>query len=244
MLQIAICDDEPEQCQLLQALTAEYLSSRPRLEAQVTAFASASAVLSAAEATGGFDLYLLDVLMPEQNGIELGLALRQRDSEAVIIYLTASADFAVDAFLTRAYHYLLKPLSRESLFGVLDEAIVHLNRRDTALSLKTKTGLQRLSLGSIVYAELVGRCISYHLRDGSQVMGLTLRCPFRQGAQALLADRRFVQCGASFVVNLAYVEKLERTTLLLSTGQSLPLSRYYYTAVKNRWLDYCLGGDA
>ena len=65
---------------------------------------------------GTFDIYLLDVIMPGQNGIELGLSIREFDQGGRIIYLTASSDFAVDSYRAKASDYLLKPLDKSRLF--------------------------------------------------------------------------------------------------------------------------------
>jgi DNA-binding LytR/AlgR family response regulator len=44
------------------------------------------------------DLYILDMIMPEKTGIELGNKLRQCGSEKGIIYITTSDEFAMDAY--------------------------------------------------------------------------------------------------------------------------------------------------
>lgn len=75
------------------------------------------------ERSGSFDLYLLDIVMPEQNGIEVGLSIRKLDGLGLIVYLTTSPDYAVDSYLTNAFHYLLKPVRWEQMVSVLDRAM-------------------------------------------------------------------------------------------------------------------------
>ena len=70
MLRIAICDDEEKQlCQAAAMLNA-YLRSRPGLHGHVETFRSGGTLLERAEDTEGFDLYVLDILMPELSGID------------------------------------------------------------------------------------------------------------------------------------------------------------------------------
>lgn len=71
---------------------------------------------------GGFDLYILDCIMPGMNGIELGAALRMRDDMGFLIYLTTSPDFALDSYRVDAFDYLLKPVRSELFFQSLDKA--------------------------------------------------------------------------------------------------------------------------
>ena len=57
------------------------------------------------------DLALLDIDMPEINGLMLAEQLKRRHPDAAIIFLTAFPQYAVQAFKLRATGYLLKPVS-------------------------------------------------------------------------------------------------------------------------------------
>ena len=98
----------------------------------VTVFSSSAALLEHLRVRGTFDIYLLDVIMPGQNGIELGLSIREFDQGGRIIYLTASSDFAVDSYRAKASDYLLKPLDKSRLFQSLDNIIKSLELEDSA----------------------------------------------------------------------------------------------------------------
>ena len=76
MLRFAVCDDEEDQCRQIAALLKNYLDSHSDLQGQVMTFCSGDALLAQAEEQGGFDLYILDILMPELNGIDTGRQLR------------------------------------------------------------------------------------------------------------------------------------------------------------------------
>jgi len=98
------------------------MEQRPSLAARLTVVSSGEELLEQAEAEGGFDLYVLDVIMPELSGIDVGVKLRELGSDAPIIYLTTSPDYAVDSYLAQAFYYILKPVDRFQLFEVLDRA--------------------------------------------------------------------------------------------------------------------------
>ena len=61
------------------------------------------------------DLALLDIDMPEMNGIVLAAEIKKRRPETAILFLTGYAQYAVEAFAVRASGYLLKPVTREKL---------------------------------------------------------------------------------------------------------------------------------
>lgn len=72
--------------------------------------------------THPIDLALLDIDMPEINGLMLAEQLKRRYPDAVIIFLTAFPQYAVQAFKLRATGYLLKPVSLEDLKEEVDYA--------------------------------------------------------------------------------------------------------------------------
>lgn len=242
MLHIALCDDEPEQRALTGGLLRQYIKERPGLAAQLSVFSSGAALLEQVENGGDFDLYVLDIIMPELSGIDLGVKLRNMGSNGSIVYLTTSPDYAVDSYLAQAFFYLLKPVNPPRLFEVLDQAAALLHKRRAAsVQVKTKDGLLLLPLDGLLYAELAGRAVRYHLSGGETVGGMTLRGTFSREMEPLLSDRRFILCGSSFVVNLHYVTAVGKGELTVS-GVRVPLSRGLAAQVKQRWGDYWMEG--
>ena len=61
------------------------------------------------------DLALLDVEMPGMTGIELAAAIKERQPDVAVIFVTAYPNYAVSAFQVRASGYLLKPVTAEAL---------------------------------------------------------------------------------------------------------------------------------
>ena len=61
------------------------------------------------------DIALLDICMPELDGLTLAAKARELRPGIAVIFLTAHAEYAVDAFALHASGYLLKPVSRERL---------------------------------------------------------------------------------------------------------------------------------
>lgn len=240
MLRIAICDDDENQLKQAQALLDHYLLSRPGLNGQVEAFLSGSALLARTETAGGFDLYVLDILMPELSGIDTGRRLRALGEGGEIVYLTNSNDFAADSYDVRAFFYLLKPVEKGKLFHVLDGAVEKLNRRrSSAVVVTTADGPRRILLEHIRYVERVGRCMRYYCTDNT-VDSQTIRVSFGEAAAPLLADRRFCQCGASFVLNFQHVTGVNGQMALLDNGQTVALPRAAAVEFKRAWGCYWL----
>lgn len=241
MFHIALCDDDARQIQLTHKLLDNYLSLRG-VAAKIWEFSNGQALLNAMY-DETFDLYLLDIVMPEMDGIDLGMELRKTDENGVIIYLTTSPDFALQGYQTKAASYLLKPVRENELFRALDDAFKAItNRREQSIMVKTADGMSRLLLDHILYVEQTERAPHYHLRDGSCVVGLTIQTSFQDTIRPLLADKRFYLCGASFVLNLHCIKSINKADLLFVGGQQTTVPRRAAAELNTAWIHYWLEG--
>ncbi|MGC5774720.1 response regulator [Paenibacillus pabuli] len=66
------------------------------------------------------DVVFLDIGMPEMNGLEAAEYIQQLDNSIRIIFVTAYADHAVEAFELHALDYVLKPVSSARLAKTID----------------------------------------------------------------------------------------------------------------------------
>ncbi len=72
-----------------------------------------------------FDLALLDVMMPEMNGIALLEKLREKDPELSVVMMTAfaSIDLAVEAIQKGAYDFITKPFEKDTILRVINKGL-------------------------------------------------------------------------------------------------------------------------
>lgn len=145
MLRIALCDDEADKLRETAALVQRYFQARPSVSGQVETFPGGGELLARMQESRGFDIYILDILMPGLSGIDAARKLRQLGDGGEIIYITNSNDFAADSYEVRAFSYLLKPVDEARLFKVLDGAVEKLERRrSSAVIVNTPGGMQRI----------------------------------------------------------------------------------------------------
>lgn len=237
MLHIAICDDMPDQLALITGLTKEYIEEK-ELDAEVHSFPHPDSLLTACE-TERFHLYLLDMVMPMMNGVQLGIEIRRLDREAQIIYVTTAPEFALDSFTTNPLSYLIKPLERQKLFDALDLAFSKIDTDEEAtITVKTHNGLRILPHSLIACCERVGNSVRYLLTTGETVESLTIRCTFSEHIAPLLNDKRFLQPHASFALNMSRVESLNENGFKLRGGTIVPIAQKQYAVVRNAYLEY------
>ncbi len=115
---VALCDDETACHEITKKLLADYRQKTASVSFSLSCFTSAKNLLNYIEENAAYDIYILDIIMPDINGIQLGSALREHGDNGFIIYLTSYPDFAVESYNTDALHYLLKPISNSYFFSV------------------------------------------------------------------------------------------------------------------------------
>lgn len=221
----------------------DYFRARPALPGRISVFSDSRTLLSRVREQGGFDLYILDIIMPGLDGIQTGMELRKMGDGGEIIYLTTSSEYAVDSYTARAFFYLIKPVTEKKLFGLLDEAAEKLQqRRSRGILVMTPDGPRHIRMDHILYAERIGRRVRYYCTDGT-VDTQTIRCTFRDAVHPLTEERRFCMCGASFLVNMEHVTGVDGREALLDNGGRLILPRSA-SSFKDNWGRFWLEEDS
>lgn len=118
-LKIAIVDDETPARNRLKDLLQDCAQQIPlELAGEAANGWEALALLQ----THPADVALLDIRMPEMDGLELAQHLRKLPAPPAIIFTTAFDDYAIKAFEVHAVDYLLKPIRQARLLEALARA--------------------------------------------------------------------------------------------------------------------------
>ena len=238
-MKIAFCDDDAACREEIDGLLSIYAGARPDYNISYNAFAYTDDILDASAKIGGFDLYVLDIVMQNDiTGIELGIKLRQAGYDGKIVYLTSSAEYAIDSFKVKAFNYIMKPIEKESFFAALDEVCEVTDRSDKSIIVKTKENSVKVHFDTILYAELQKRSIVYYLVGGNTVESTTIRTTFSEAVSDLLDDHRFVSCGASMIANLSHVTMVENEAIIFRNKHKAYLGKKACRELRGVWNDY------
>ncbi len=118
-LNVMVVDDEHLARSRIKALLADCLDPPCVLEAEASDAMEAMAKLRGA----AVDVVLLDIHMPGADGLQLARELRSVQPELAIIFVTAHAEYAVDAFDLDVTDYLTKPVRAERLQKAMQKAL-------------------------------------------------------------------------------------------------------------------------
>lgn len=126
---IAILDDNAADLQRTEEMLSTYSAAHPEHELKTVCFTQAEPFMESVCRTGhdgagawAFDILLMDIYLPDGNGMNCARTLRENGYEGIIIFQSSSAEHAVEAYQVDARQYLLKPISPERFFAAMDRA--------------------------------------------------------------------------------------------------------------------------
>lgn len=235
MVKIAFCDDELSILNELRVLLDRYRVEHNQ-EIDYTAFQSPWDLLTEIERGTRYDVLFLDVIMPGETGIDTAAEIRNYDSNVKIVFLTSSAEYAVQSYAVGAYFYQLKPIWKESFFRLMDSAISACEKeRENSLILRCKSGITRIELRHIEYCEVIHRTLFIHLTSGK-----VLECSGQLDDLSRKLDSYggFLRAHRSYLINLEYVKNLSSRAITMSSLSEIPIPHGKYQEIKDAYLAF------
>lgn len=221
-MRIAICDDEEVQRLLLQKYVEEWARDN-KILLETKLFNSGESFWFAWEDDRDYDLLILDIEMGQLSGMELAADIRRKDEEIPILFVTGYDSYMAQGFEVAALHYLLKPLRKEKLFGVLDKFYKTKMKKEPEekLLFRTERGPLSLPVSRIWYIEArAHQCILY-TEDETYILCASISEMVRQ----LCTRRAFVRCHRSYLVNVQHISAIVKPELVLDDKRRIPVSR-------------------
>lgn len=241
-MKITICDDSIKDLLKVEKILLKYKTLYPDKNFELEKFSDPSRLYH--KILGGklADIYILDMLMPGRTGIDLGNLIREAGGESIIIYITASDDYALEAYGVHAVRYLLKPINENKLFEALDYALSYTKVKTEPLYLiKTKDGLIQRPYSGIEYIENASRRLEVHLSGGEVFKTLFIRKSFEEEIREIAEKPNFQQIHKSFLINFDYVKQLTQDSAVMESGRRLPVSKSRAAEVKREYLLFVSG---
>lgn len=240
---IALCDDETAELEKTEELLSVYEQKHPNFDFMIQRFESADELLvRVGEDSYVPDFVFLDIYMLGEQGenvplgIEAAQKLRDMGSEAKLIFLTSSREYALEAFDVDAACYLVKPVSEDKLFSKLDRFLEETEQAQRKCILLKKDGsIMKVPLNDVVCCEAQGKCQRIYMADGTEIIqNLTLAKIYDMCSVC----EEFVRVGASYIINLEHIESLNAQEVQLDNGEKIYLPRGTYRSLREQYFDY------
>lgn len=229
MYQIAICDDSPIILEQLQAMLKSFPEGPELL---IKAFSSGMELERALQLGQQYDLIILDVELGDMSGVQIAELVRNqlRELYTPVLYISAHSDHSIKLHQTRPLNFLVKPIKSSELHDCLLKAMELYAASKDYFDFVIEKKHRRILSCTIQYFESRNKRILIY------TTGESLSCygKLTDIKQQLSAD--FIMIHKSYLVNRNFIDKIERNSLTLSSGQLLPISRNYRNQVYNALL--------
>lgn len=232
MLEIAVCDDTREECDLVVEYASAFFRER-EISIRIDTYEKGTDLL---ESGKEYDIFLLDVLMPGITGIET--AARLEKGNRAVVFITSSLEAAVEGYSVNAAGFILKPVDRTNFETTMERVVKqYLGAEDAWITVVHNRVPVRLKLGRIAWFENRLHRVSVTLTDGEV---LFVHQKLAQLQEELSDYPEFQRCHQSYLVNLEQVEQLEDSCFRMKDGQIIPISRNFYKQSKNAYYHHRL----
>lgn len=240
MYRISVCDDNSGELEKICSIINDYTDEN-NINVKVKTFSSGSELLEYEDGGRYSDIYILDIIMPDMNGIQLGKAIRQKNAEAFIIFLTTSKDYALESYSVKAFSYLIKPAVRENVTAELADCFSRIDKPSERFVLKCSTGTVSVSADDIVYIEYYNHRMIYRIAGGKTLESVYFRGTFDSVITDYIENGSFIKSSASYLVNMKHIKTVNNIGFIMSDGTVLTVTRKYAEARK-KYIDYELNG--
>lgn len=230
MLSIAVCDDEVIECCSMAGKIKAILEEM-KIPCIIRQFYSGRELLDASES---FDLIFLDILMNGQNGMKTAQIFREKAWDSMLVFVSSSREYVLEAYDVEAFQYLLKPVDDTKLKNVLRRAAGKLeNSTKDFIIVSRERQKKKFFLDDIYYFEMRGRKADVHGAEGvftyyEQIGSLEQR----------LREKGFCRCHKSFLINLKYADGYNRQEVILSNGARIMIAKGRYEEFCREILQY------
>lgn len=146
MLRIAILEDDPKMLTEIHGIVQDALYDMP---AQIDLFESGKK-LDKARDTTEYQLYLLDIEVGQENGIEIGQKIRQTNANSEIIFITSHCEYALAGYDAHPLGYLIKPIDREKFESLLKRVIEKMQKPSAFVEITENHRKISLSVDEII----------------------------------------------------------------------------------------------
>lgn len=219
MINVCIVEDEVAQANLLKEYIDRF-SKKSRVQCALTHYGDGIDLVD--EYRGQFDIILLDIQMKHLDGMAAAEKIRKVDSDVIIIFITSTVQYAVQGYAVDALGYVLKPVPYLQFEQLFDKAIARVNAKREKVFIRVSVDERQIKLDcdSIYYIESQRNNVCIHCLDADYVTAGPLK-----KFDEMLGRHGFSKCHNAYIVNLSYVEAVQKEEVLLTNGVELPISR-------------------
>lgn len=231
-MNILICDDDLNFCNLLSKHISGFFSARKLPSPDINIYYSGEAALQ--NFNKNTDIAFLDVEMPGLSGITLGKELKNINPSLLIFIVTSYSEYLDEAMRFHVFRYLSKPLDTQRLFNNLDDALHIYNTAVNKVFIETADGCKTILSDDIIYIEAIEHSVIVHTISEDYYSKQNMKY-----WSTNLPAKSFFQTHKSYIINMKYVSSFDHSLVYLHNDEHRAyLTVRKYKQFKDAYLIY------
>ena len=233
-MRVVICDDSLFDRNILENMLHHYFESTATPH-EVFGYEKGKDLLNALSKEIKFDIAFLDMYMEEQTGVELAKELRRMDYKGEIVFVTATDEYIMENYKVNEAAYLRKGCKEERFFRYMDEILKKQQKKNYMIV--KRSGMVQIPYADILFVESCNTKCILHRLDGVEY---TIYKHLGK-IELELQDKRFLRCHQSYLVNMDYVQQVEKCfelitgdIVLIRQHEIKTMKQIYYSYVQNK----------
>lgn len=182
-----------------------------------------------------YDIFFIDIDMPDINGIEFAKKIRKMKTAAIIIFMTNREDLMHVSLSVQPFYFIRKSnfdFDCNVLFPLLREK---LNQSKKAIKLQVKGRIKQVMMEDIILAESYNHYVTIHLIKEKLDLKSKLSFIIKE-----LNSESFVQIHKSYVINMIFIDYIKGNLVVLKNNMVFPIGRKYREEVLARYKRFLL----
>ncbi len=233
MLRVAICDDEKILVDI-EEIAGRFFRLNC-IDNKITTYQSSENLQYDLQDGVVYDLFLLDIEMPEIHGMELAKEICERIPSAKIIFITSHLEYAITAYEYSVFRYIQKTMLHEKLFLALEDYYkLYALEKNEYYMIEIKNYLEKIPYRSIFYILKEGKYSVLYL-EGERTV--SVRKPLKQVFEEL-GQEYFYFADRGCIINLANVVGMDTGKILFPEQQNVTINKTNWIEFKENLLSF------
>lgn len=227
MIRIAVIDDDAA-CRTQVKETIQAYAESCQRSIEVETCGKAKELLWKLEDKRYFDIFILDVELPDMNGLMLAQKIRMYQFRPRLIFISSHIEYSPAGYEQQAYRYIMKDEISEKLPPALDFLVKEMEEvKKRYYIIETYSTLKKLDHDDIYYLQKEGKYIWFYTAGGEEKERCSLSSAFNR-----LQSEDFLYIDKGIIVNIKHVLQISGGKIIMRDKKEFPVSAGQFQKVK------------
>lgn len=225
-IRVAICDDEKIIALYIKKIVFEILKNLDK-NPEIDVFLSGKRFL---ESSVEYNLVFMDIELKNENGLDI--LNTYRNSNAISVILTSHAEKMSFGYHVHAFRFLLKPIEIPLLKEAIYSALDYMRQAQVFSAINEYGSIVLIKMKDIIYFEAGDKKCGLKSLDNFYMVSSSLK------EISPLLDTQFYSVHRSYIINMNYVDKIEKDRVHMLDGSIIKISRLKKNEFTEKFYDF------